>query len=169
MVGVSDDLHNRHATVPFSSLFFTCEGDVLYTGCGNTEHRGQKARASTWKSSCPVPLEERDGVECFLLWWKLKRACRTHGLSTNAHQQATVNCTLLDVMAITNALYSLQYTYSNSKRRPLSVVFFRTFSFFRDRIFNLLRSPRIDSMVSIPPAYVTWRPSFYSIPTPIDR
>jgi hypothetical protein len=43
----------------------------------------------------------------FLVWLKLKKACRTHGLSSNAQLQATVNrsCigTLHDVMEITNA------------------------------------------------------------------
>ncbi len=39
---------NRLETVPFS-VFFTREGDIDsghkdYTGCGNTEHRGLKAR-----------------------------------------------------------------------------------------------------------------------------
>ena len=34
---------NRLETVPFFRLF-TVEGDIEYTGCGNTEHRDQKAR-----------------------------------------------------------------------------------------------------------------------------
>ncbi len=34
---------NRMETVPFFRLFIR-EGDIEYTGCGNTEHRGLKAR-----------------------------------------------------------------------------------------------------------------------------
>ena len=39
----NDDVLTRLAIGPFSRLF-TCEGDIEYTGCSNTEHRGLKAR-----------------------------------------------------------------------------------------------------------------------------
>ena len=40
----NDDLFDRLETVRFFRLF-TAEGDMEYTGCGNTEHRGLKSRA----------------------------------------------------------------------------------------------------------------------------
>jgi hypothetical protein len=39
----NDDVLTRLAIGPFSRLF-TCEGDMEYTGCGNTEQRGLKTR-----------------------------------------------------------------------------------------------------------------------------
>ncbi len=38
-VQCNDDLFDRLETVSFFHLF-TGEGDMEYTGCGNTEHRG---------------------------------------------------------------------------------------------------------------------------------
>ncbi len=35
------------------SVFSPLEGDLEYTGCGNTEHRGLKARLLAWLPSCP--------------------------------------------------------------------------------------------------------------------
>jgi hypothetical protein len=42
-LSVNDDLFHRRETVPFFRLF-TRQGDMECTGCGNTEHRGLKAR-----------------------------------------------------------------------------------------------------------------------------
>jgi hypothetical protein len=39
----NDDIFDRLETILFFRLF-TREGDMEYTGCGNTEHRGLKAR-----------------------------------------------------------------------------------------------------------------------------
>ncbi len=47
-------------TIPFFRLF-TREGDIEYTGCGNTEHRGQKTRLLPWLPSCPDLLETSVG------------------------------------------------------------------------------------------------------------
>ncbi len=92
--------------VPFFRLF-TSEGDMEYTGCGNTEYRGLKAIVLPWLPSCSDKLEKKCAWSCFVLWWKLERACHTQGLSKNAHLQATVNysclCSLHFVMLITIA------------------------------------------------------------------
>ncbi len=72
-----------------SFRLFICEGDIEYTGCGYTEHRGLRASAAViailprlaWGKVCGA---------CFELWWKLKRACHTEGLS--AQLQAAFDC-----------------------------------------------------------------------------
>ncbi len=84
----------RLQTVCFFRLF-TREGDMEYTGCGNTDHRGLKARVLPWLPSCPDELEKRCRWACFVLWWKLKRARLTQGLSKTAQLQATVNYSCL--------------------------------------------------------------------------
>jgi hypothetical protein len=52
IVLTNDDLFDRLENVRFFRLF-TGEGDMKYTGCGNTEHRGLKARVLPWLPSFP--------------------------------------------------------------------------------------------------------------------
>ncbi len=77
---------------PPISPIFTHEGDMDYTGCGNTEHRGPRSRALHWLPTCPdFAWEKVPRWACFALWWKFKKACHTQGLSKNVPVQATIN------------------------------------------------------------------------------
>jgi hypothetical protein len=80
-------LYSLDWKVPLFS-YFTREGDMDYTGCGNTEHRGHLSQ---------ILLEKRCRWACFALWWK---ACHIQGLSKNAQLQATVNYKLPFVLYI---------------------------------------------------------------------
>ncbi len=46
---------------------------------------------------------------------------------------------------------------TNCSARPRDFLLPRAHPEYRARIFKLLRSPRIDSKETIPPAYVAWR------------
>ncbi len=78
--------------MPLFSRLFTCEGNVEYTGCSSTEQRGLKAREVPWLPTLPrLAWGKVGGGACFALWWKLKRACHTQGLSKNAQLKATAH------------------------------------------------------------------------------
>ncbi len=55
-----------------------------------TEHSSQRLEQRPWLVSWPEQLEERGGGSRFVLWRKLKRACRTPGISREAQTELSI-------------------------------------------------------------------------------
>jgi hypothetical protein len=83
---------NRLETVSFFHLF-TCEGDIEYTGCSNTNTDALRLEY------CPdfhlAQISLKNGASEHVFYCDGRLTGHTQGLSKNAQLQATVNCSCL--------------------------------------------------------------------------